>query len=178
MGIETAIILAAAGTAISAAGSMQAAKGMKAAGKQALSTAEYNKKIRDRNARVADQEADLRERVGGREEREFREDVGKLQATAGTAYRKGNVMAGTGTPLTVMMASANEAEEDVQTLKLQASTDAGRMRAQGVNQRLAGQLALLEGRSQKMAYDIQARAKQFEALTTVVQGGSRIAQIA
>ena len=166
-----------AGTAISAFGSMQQAQGLKAAGRQALQTAEYHKSIRDRNARVAEQEADLRERVAGREEREFREDVAALQATAGTAYRKSGVMAGTGTPLAVMMRSANEAEEDIQTLKLTASTEAGRMREQGVNQRLAGQLALLEGRQQKTAFDIKARSAMFDAIGSVVKGGYQMSQI-
>ena len=173
MGVELAI----AGTVISALGSYSAARGAKAQGKAALRTAQYNKAIRDRNARVADQEAELRERVGDREVREFREDFGKLQARAGVAFRKSGVIASSGTPLEVMMQNANEAEEDVQTIRLQAATDAGRMRQQGVNQRLAGQLALLEGRSRKMAADIQARSKYFEAATTLAMGGAKAGQI-
>lgn len=166
-----------AGTAVSAYGQMQAARGTKAAGKAALATAEYNKSIRDRNARVSDQEAKLRERVGDREVREFREDFGKLQARAGVAFRKSGVIASSGTPLEVMMQNANEAEEDVQTINLQAATDAGRLRQQGVNQRLAGQLTLLEGRSQKMAADIQARSQMFGAASSAAMGGYKISQM-
>jgi hypothetical protein len=166
-----------AGTAFSAYGQMQTARGMKAAGRAAMQTAEYNKKIRDRNARVAEQEADLRERVGGREVLRFRKQFDKLQARAGTAYRKSGVLATTGTPLDVLRESADEAEEDIQTIRLTAATDAGRLREQGVNQRLAGQLTLLEGRQQKLAYDIRARDARMSALTTLAKGGYQVSQI-
>ena len=166
-----------AGTAFSAYGQMQTARGMKAAGRAAMQTAEYNKKIRDRNARVAEQEADLRERVGGREVLRFRKQFDKLQARAGTAYRKSGVLATTGTPLDVLRESADEAEEDIQTIRLTAATDAGRLREQGVNQRLAGQLTLLEGRQQKLAYDIRARDARMSALTTLARGGYQVSQI-
>lgn len=166
-----------AGTLFSAYGQMQTARGMKAAGRAAMQTAEYNKKIRDRNARVAEQEADLRERVGGREVLRFRKQFDKLQARAGTAYRKSGVLATTGTPLDVLRESADEAEEDIQTIRLTAATDAGRLREQGVNQRLAGQLTLLEGRQQKLAYDIRARDARMSALTTLAKGGYQVSQI-
>ena len=166
-----------AGTLFSAYGQMQTARGMKAAGRAAMQTAEYNKNIRDRNARVAEQEADLRERVGGREVLRFRKQFDKLQARAGTAYRKSGVLATTGTPLDVLRESADEAEEDIQTIRLTAATDAGRLREQGVNQRLAGQLTLLEGRQQKLAYDIRARDARMSALTTLAKGGYQVSQI-
>ena len=166
-----------AGTAFSAYGQMQTARGMKAAGRAAMQTAEYNKKIRDRNARVAEQEADLRERVGGQEVVRFRKEFDKLQARAGTAYRKSGVLATTGTPLDVLRESADEAEEDIQTIRLTAATDAGRMRQQGVNQRLAGQLTLLEGRQQQLAYNIKARDARISALTTLGRGAYQVSQI-
>tara|TARA_Y100000361_G_scaffold46197_1_gene39972 strand:- start:252 stop:683 length:432 start_codon:yes stop_codon:yes gene_type:complete len=142
-----------------------------------MQAAEYNKKVRDYNARVADQEADLRERVGGREVVRFRKQFDKLQARAGTAYRKSSVVATTGTPLEVLSESASEAEEDIQTIRLTAATEAGRMRQQGVNQRLAGQLTLLEGRQQQLAYNIKARDARISALTTLAKGGYQVSQI-
>lgn len=166
-----------AGTLFSAYGQMQTARGMRAAGKASMQAAEYNKKVRDYNASVADQEADLRERVGGREVVRFRKQFDKLQARAGTAYRKSSVVATTGTPLEVLSESASEAEEDIQTIRLTAATEAGRMRQQGVNQRLAGQLTLLEGRQQQLAYNIKARDARISALTTLAKGGYQVSQI-
>jgi len=162
-----------AGTVVSAYGQMQTAKGMKAAGNAAMQTAEFNKGVRDRNARVSDQEAKFRERVGGQEVVRFKKQFDKLQARAGTAYRKSGVIASSGTPLEVLRDNANEAEEEIQTIRLTAATDAGRLREQGVNQRLAGQVALLEGRQQKLAYDIKARSAKIGAITTLFKGGAQ-----
>ena len=51
------------------------------------------------------------------------------------------------------------------------------MRQQGVNQRLAGQLTLLEGRQQQLAYNIKARDARISALTTLAKGGYQVSQI-
>jgi hypothetical protein len=75
------------------------------------------------------------------------------------------------------MDNANEAEEEVQTIRLTATTEAGRMREQGVNQRLAGQLTLLEGRQQRLAYDIKARSAQMDAFTSLGKGAYQLSQI-
>jgi hypothetical protein len=166
-----------AGAAISAYGQMQTARGMKAAGRAGMQTAEYNQRIRERNKRVYDQEAALRERTGSQEVVRFRKQFEKLQARGATAYRKSGVMAGTGTPLQVLMENANEAEAEVQTIRLMAATDAGRLREQGVNQRFAGQLAMLEGRQQRTAYGMKARSAQMGALLSVAKGGYQLSQM-
>ena len=169
MGLETATLAyiglgaSAVGTGVSFMGAQQQARGLRAAGAGALATAEFNNKIRLRNERVAKQEADLRERVGDREALRFRKKFSKLQATTETAFRKNTGSASTGTPLLVLMDSANEAEEEVQLIDLAARTDAGRIREQGLNQRFAGQLALLEGRQQQLGFNIKARATQTAA---------------
>lgn len=165
------------GSGLSFVGQMQTAKGMKAAGRATEQTAEYNKSIRDRNAKVADQNAALRERVGGSEVVRFRKKFGKLQAQAGQAFRKSGVIASSGTPLQVLMDNANEAEEEVQTIRLTATTEAGGMREQGVNQRLAGQLTLLEGRQQRLAYDMKARSAQMDAFTSLGKGAYQLSQM-
>jgi len=176
MGLEAATLAyigigtAAVGTGVSFMGAQQQAAGMRAAGSAAMQTAEYNAAIRRRNERVAKQEADLRERVGDREALRFRKQFSRLQAKTETAYRKSGVATSTGTPLMVMMENANEAEEEVQLIGLQARTDAGRLREQGVNQRLAGELALLEGKQQQLAYNIRARAAQTQAFGNLFSG--------
>ena len=176
MGITTALMVA--GTAASVMGSMSAAKGAKAAGKQALRTAEYNKAIRDRNARVAEQDADFRDRVTERQEVRARDDFAKLQAQGRVAYAKSGVVASSGTPLEILMNNANEFEEDISLNEMQGATESGRIRETGVNQRLAGNLALLEGQSQKLAADTRARGHMFSALKSAVSGGYQYSQAA
>tara|TARA_R100000700_G_scaffold37257_1_gene47239 strand:+ start:4031 stop:4597 length:567 start_codon:yes stop_codon:yes gene_type:complete len=157
------LAVSAVGTGAQMMGARDQASGLRAAGAGALATAEFNNKIRLRNERVAKQEADLRERVGDREALRFRKKFSKLQATTETAFRKNTGSASTGTPLLVLMDSANEAEEEVQLIDLAARTEAGRIREQGLNQRFAGQLALLEGRQQQLGFNIKARAVQQQA---------------
>jgi|TARA_R110000822_G_scaffold47637_1_gene126206 hypothetical protein len=179
MGVDPVTIgFMAAGTGMQLYGSMQQAKGLRAAGSAAMRTAEFNAAIRKRNERVARQEADLRERVGDREAIRFRKNFRKLQDKADTAYRKGGVATGTGTPILVAMENANEAEEEVQLIGLQARTDAGRLREQGVNQRLAGEVALLEGRSRQQAFNTRAKTAMISGFSNALMGAGRISQIA
>ena len=178
MGVDPVTIgLMVGGTAMQMYGSAQQSKGLRAAGSAAMQTAEFNAAIRRRNERVARQEADLRERVGDREALRFRKQFGRLQATAETAYRKGGVAANTGTPILVAMENANEAEEEVQLIGLQARTDAGRLREQGVNQRLAGDVALLEGRSRQQAFNTRAKSAMISGFSNALRSAGSISQI-
>tara|TARA_R100001015_G_C4617574_1_gene173886 strand:+ start:275 stop:814 length:540 start_codon:yes stop_codon:yes gene_type:complete len=177
MGDPISIGLAIAGTATSVVGSVRQAGALRQAGEQAEKTARYNQSIRERNAKVAENNADYRRRVGEREVRRFQEQFGKLQARAGVAFRKAGVVASTGTPLEVLAENANQAEIDVQTIRLQAASQAGQMREQGANERLAGQLTLLEGRSQRAAYNMQARSTMFNAFTSLAEGGYRVGKL-
>lgn len=165
------------GTAASVMGSMSAASGAKAAGKQALRTAQYNKDIRDRNARVADQEAGSSDRGTERQEVRARDDFAELQARGRTAYAKAGVVASSGTPLAVLMKNAEEFEEDMVLLHTQGETRSGQIRESGVNQRLAGQFALLQGQSRKMAQDITARGHMFAAMKSMAGGMYQYSQI-
>ena len=164
------------GTVASVAGSLMAAQGSKAAGKAAMKTAEYNKSIRDRNAKVAENDAAYRVRAGDREVTKFTEKFRAMQATAETRYRKGGVVASSGTPLEVLMNSANEADEEKETIAVLAR-DAGAMRERASNERLAGELGLMEGRAKKMSYDMQARSQMFAAVSSAAMGGYKYSQI-
>ena len=174
MGIETMLIV---GTVASVAGSVMGAQGSKAAGKAAMKTAEYNKSIRDRNAKVAENDAEYRVRAGDREVTKFTEKFRAMQATAETRYRKGGVVASSGTPLEVLMNSANEADEEKETIAVLAQRDAGAMRERASNERLAGELGLMEGRAKKMSYDMQAKSQMFAAVSSAAMGGYKYSQI-
>ena len=166
MGLDPATIMvisagvSAAGAGASFMGSQQQAAGMRAAGSAAASTARFNAGMRQRSERVFKQQAEFRERAGDKEALRFRNQFQKLQARAGTAYRKGGVSVSSGTPLEVLLANANEAEEEVQLIGLQARTEAGQLRERAVGQRLAGQLALIEGKTQQQAFNIRARSAE------------------
>ena len=99
-----------------------------------------------------------------------------MQARAGVAFRKSGVVASTGTPLEVLAENANQAAEQEQLMRLQASTEAGQLREQAAGQRLAGQLTLLEGQQRKAALNVQARGALYDALQSGLMGGYKISQ--
>ena len=169
-------LLFAAGAAVQVAGQLAASRASSAAGAAAMQTAEYNNDVRRRNAQVAENEAALRERVGEGEVDDFRRKYAALQAKAGTRYRASGVVASSGTPLEVLFAD-DEATEEEKMIRLNTATDATGLRERGANERLAGQLTLMEGRQQQIAAKTQSRADLFGALSDAAFGAYRYRQI-
>ena len=163
-------------TATQVAGQIGASRASSAAGAAAIQTAEYNQSIRERNAKVAENEAALRERVGEGQVDDFRRKYAALQATAGTRYRASGVVASSGTPLTVLF-DQQEKDEEEKYIRLNTASDAAGLRERGVNQRLAGQLTLIEGRQRQIAAKTQSRSDLFGALTSAAFGAYRYRQI-
>jgi len=155
---------------------MKGAGGMSGAGAAAMQAAEYNAKIRERNAKIAEQAAEYRERVGEMEVVDFRGQFAKLQARAGTAYRKAGVQAGTGTPLRVLADNANEAAKQVQRIQTTAVAEAGRHREQARHERFAGQLALLSGQQQAAAYRTRGQSDLFGGLGSLLFSSAQFGQ--
>ena len=170
-------ILMAAGAAVQVVGQISAAQASKRAGEAAARTAAYNQRIRERNEKVAQQQAEIRERVGGQEIADFTERYRGLQAQAATRFRKSGVLASTGTPLQVLLDSDVEADEEKQMIALTARTQAGEMRERGANQRLAGQLTMLEGQQIREAARTASRAQMFAALKTAAIGAYQYRQL-
>ena len=166
-----------ASTATQVAGQVASSQAARAGGKAAMQTAEYNQSIRERNAKVAENEAALRGRVGEGQVDDFRRKYAALQAKAGTRYRASGVVASSGTPLEVLFAD-DEATEEEKMIRLNTATDVTSLRERGANQRLAGQLTLMEGRQQQIASKTQSRSELFSALTSAAFGAYRYGQIA
>ena len=159
------------------AGGVVAMQGANAAGKAAMRTAEYNNKIRERNAKVADNDAEHRGRVGEAEISNFEKRFRAMQATAETRYRKSGVVASSGTPLEVLMNSANEASKEKMTIGVQARTDSRALQERGVDQRLAGQLGLMEGRAKQAAYKSQGTAALLGGISSAAMTGAKMYQL-
>lgn len=165
-----------ASTATAVAGQVSASQAARAGGKAAMQTAEYNQSIRERNAKVAENEAALRGRVGEGQVDDFRRKYAALQSKAGTRYRASGVVA-SGTPLEVLFAD-DEATEEEKMIRLNTATDVTSLRERGANQRLAGQLTLMQGQQQQIASKIESRSELFSALSTAAFGAYRYGQIA
>ena len=78
----------------------------------------------------------------------------------------------------VLLENANEAEEDVQLIGLEAATDASRFREQARNQRLEGEIALLEGGQRRLAANTRARTQTISSFANLASGLFDTVQIA
>lgn len=150
-------------TAVSAYGSLQQGRTAKAA-------SDYNAAINERNALIKDQEA--AQIVMSEElaiERFKREYAGFADAQQ-QAFRYNGWMADGDTPLLVALASAQEADEEIAIRRFNAKVGAGQAREEGLQQRMAGNLNRMYGRSAR-------DAGRMRALGTLLSGASNASYI-
>jgi hypothetical protein len=155
-GLSAAIGTSILGTAVQMAGANAQAKGQARA-------ARYNARVNERNAAARGIEADWRELVGDLDIQDYSDDFEELQAEVG-ARQRGNGWQMTGTAIDVMVRNAEEADEDIQRMKIQSYTEAMALREEGVNYRMAAELDRLNAQN----YIQAGRWKALSALTTGV----------
>ena len=151
----------------SVAGGLMGFAGNMKAGDAAKKVSEYNAAIQDRNAAVLDQEADRKILIGDIEAVGFRDDAGKLLDTMGVNYRNSGVVSTSDTPLLVMLAAANDMDEDIEKNKYNTKVQSLALREQGVGLRLGANVTREEGRQRKQAY----RMKAYSSLLSGASGG-------
>lgn len=138
------------------------------AGKQEQAAYNYNADINERNAKASDQEA--AQLIFSEDQKivEFREQFSDLQDAQAQAYRYNGWIAEEGTPLKVALASAQEADEEIETRKFNAKVGATELREQGVQERMQGTLNTMYGKAAR------TRSKG-AALQSLIQTGTAIA---
>ena len=139
-----------------AAGSLLGASGHMKSGDAARKVAEYNAAIQERNAKVFGQQADMRLDAQDRENIKFEKQAERFLDSVGVAYRKNKVVANTGTPLKVQLASAAELDEEIAYKTYNAKVEAQALREQGTNMQLSATLPRMEGRAKQSASRIAA----------------------
>ena len=77
-------------------------------------------------------------------------------------------MADTGTPLKVALANAQQADEEVATMRYNAKVGKQELKEQGVQQRMQANLNRMYGRN-------AARAGKFQAMGSLLSGGYKYA---
>ena len=176
MGIEAATLsliavgVSAAGAGTAFYGAQQQAAGMQSAASATRAGAKFNAAVRNRNAIAFEQQADALRRATDREIIRFRNSFGKVQARTSTVYRKaGGVQSMTGTPLEILMANANQADEEAAFMDLEGRTKSGQLRERALNERLNMRLMLMEGASQARAFDTQARSARTAGYAQLAQ---------
>lgn len=138
------------------------------AGKQEQAAYNYNADINERNAKASDQEA--AQLIFSEDQKivEFREQFSDLQDAQAQAYRYNGWIAEEGTPLKVALASAQEADEEIETRKFNAKVGATELREQGVQERMQGTLNTMYGKAARTA-------SKGRAVASLIQQGTAVA---
>ena len=155
-----------AGAGLSLAGGAMSASGNMKSGKAARAVAEYNAQIQERNAAIAEQAAERKIFMKDVENVRFRQEAGKFLEGVGVSYRKSGVLASTGTPLTVALASADQADEDVENGSYNARVEALGLRENATGYRLQAGLTRIEGKLRQQEY----KRKAMSSLMSGAQG--------
>ena len=148
--------MAAAGVNI--AGGLFGAVGNLKSGKAAQAVGEYNAQIQERNARVQEQAAERKLFMQDVENVRFRQEAKSFLQGVGGAYRKSGVVASGGTPLLVLLDSAEKADEDMENATYNSRVAALGMRETATGLRMDASLKRIEGRIRRQQYQSKAFA--------------------
>lgn len=137
-----ALALGLVSTAVGAVGQVQS-------GQAAMAAAKYNNQVAQMNAQMSERKArDALER-GKREEQKQRMETAALMGRQKAALSANNVDVTFGSPFELINDTAYLGEMDARIIRTNAARESYDYRVQAVNQRSQGQLALMEGRSQR-----------------------------
>lgn len=143
---------------VSAAGSLLAGQAAMAAGR-------YQQTLAERNAAMYEMKADQAYTIGQNNVRRFEEDFDKLQASTEISYLKSGVKL-SGTPLNVLAENLSQAEIEIANIEYDASVQSYDFNQQAVMSRMQGELAMFQGRQQRMASFINAAGSLVGAYAT------------
>lgn len=160
-GFEVPLLIAS--TAVSAIGAVQAGKDQKRA-------YEYNAKVNERNAEANEQAAKQLILQNEVDVVSFRNDFDDLQAASSQAFRYNGWIADTGTPLKLALANAQEADEEVATMRYNAKVGKQELEEQGLQQRMQANLNRMYGRN-------AARAGRTKAFGSLLSGAYQYATL-
>ena len=104
------------------------------------------------------------------EEGRLREDAFEFIKNQQAAYNASNVVAGTGTALTVALESAQRADEQIRNTAFNASVDAQALREEATSRRMQAAVTRAEGAA-------LARAKRTEAMSSLLGTASSTAMM-
>lgn len=149
---------------------LMGASGTAKSGSSGNRIAEYNAQIQERNAKVAEQQAEQRLFMSKVEEGRLREDAFEFIKNQQAAYNASNVVAGTGTALTVALESAQRADEEIRNTAFNASVDAQALREEATSRRMQAAVTRAEGAA-------LARAKRTEAISSLLGTASSTAMM-
>ncbi len=142
-------------------GGIIGARGMKGAADATAAIADYNARLEERNAKALRQAAEVREWQGDVAEVDLMEDFGDFVDTQQAFYGAAGTQAGTGTPLEVAFAAAEEVSDDLTMMNYNVAVESNAIRDEAINRQFGAAVTRAEGRVRASAMRTQARSKLF-----------------
>jgi len=150
-----------AGMAVGYAGAMGAADAARKAGR-------FNRDVASRNAHMLELAADEAVLNNSLDIVDFRAQYGAFEKQTELAIQSSGFDAYSGTGLQILLANAEEAEENIRRLRRAGQIERQSLRERAVASSLQGELAMFEGEQQARAIKVKATA------TLLQQGGEMI----
>jgi len=165
-GIEPLVIASAA----AAGSSLLSANASLQAGKAQQKAYNFNAQIGERNAAISDQQAELIAQDTMRQNIKFRDQFEAFNDATAQAFRYNGWVADSGTPLTILLNNALEADEEIASREYNSRVAQTQAQESALASRMQADL-------QKM-YGQQARAaSRYQAATTLLQGAQTAATL-
>lgn len=161
---EPTTILYAGALIISAIGVGVQAYGKKQDQEAANKAAEYNATILERNAQIADMQVENARQRGELEEKQFRLSLSKLKGEQRASFGASGAVVDTGSPLDVLLDTAEQGEFDALTIRHNAAVEAWGYGNQASDYR-----------SQAVLTRFSKKSPSFAATSTLLTGAGQIA---
>ena len=163
MGIEVAIAAAVVST-------IAASINARAAGQAQQNAYNYNADVNDRNADASDIAAEQFIQAEELQIVKFQNQYTELAQQTSMAASHNGWLADSGTPLKIALANAQEADNEINIKRYNASVGKQELEEQGVQSRMQGTLNRMYGREARRA----GTAKSNQALLSGISSGARI----
>lgn len=139
------------------------------AGKQQAAALEYNALINERNAKTATQEAEVVRMQTELDIQDFQEDFRDYQGFQAQLYRHNGFVATSGTPLQVLLESAEEADKQIANMRYNGNVESMKLMESAAQDRMQSDLNRM--------YGSEARtASYYQAGSSLLSGGAAIAK--
>lgn len=176
-----ALVVAAAGTAVSAYAANQqaqaAADAQEAAGESALAQAKYNANVANYNAQTAEENAAEVRKKAAYDARLQREKIAKTIGQQRLDYASAGVELSSGSPLETMLQQARDGELDAQTLLYNGEVDASVYDKKSTLLKYQAENSLRTGYATAEAYGVSAGATStagtINAGATILSGSGK-----
>lgn len=137
------------------------------AGKQQAAALEFNAQINERNAKTAAQEAEVVRMQTELDIQDFQKDFRDYQGFQAQLYRHNGFVATSGTPLQVLLESAEEADKQIANMRYNGNVESMKLMEAAAQDRMQSDLNRMYGQEARTS-------SYYQAGTSLLSGGAAI----